>query len=87
MPINNDENPIRLRFVETVTTKLDGSQQTTGSVIDADSGRAIAGFVGATTQLSASGRVLMLQVDRFGHEVREKKEVVNVADEEPAISN
>lgn len=86
MNVDNEQKPIRLRLVETVTNKLDGTQSAQATVIDADTGRAIEGFVGATTQLTAQGRILLVQTQIFGHDCRERNEVVQTVESEGAPS-
>jgi len=69
--------PIRLKFTETVTNKLNNEQQVTGSITDQDD-RPIVGVAGMSTQLTQQGRILTISVNVFDHEIHAKEEVVEV---------
>lgn len=71
---------IRLRWVETVTNKLDGNQAVESILIDEVTGRRVEGFVGASSAIGNGNRILTVQLNLFGHEVNERREVAKVED-------
>lgn len=61
--------PIRLKIVERITNKDDGTQDVTASLVDAATGAPVLGMTGFASQLNASGRAMTISFSGVRHEI------------------